>query len=66
MNQQANGEVCTFAHLNYIEGLWKVLKFCVKHVYNTVPENGREVDYLMESVFRPTLHHYLSKKGKTR
>ena len=44
MKQQYNGEVCTFAHSNYIEVLFMLLKYYVKHVYNTVPVDGREVN----------------------
>ena len=64
MKQQYNGEVCTFAHSNYIEVLFMLLKYYVKHVYNTVPRDGREVDYLMESVFRRNIASLLLKERK--
>ena len=44
IKKQANNEVSTFANSNYIEGLWMVLKYYDKHVYNTVTGDGREVD----------------------
>jgi hypothetical protein len=50
--KQANGEVRTFAHSNLIERLWHVLNYYTKHIYNTIPGDGKEEDYMMEAMFR--------------
>ena len=44
LKKQTNGEVHTFEHAKIIEGLWLVIKYYGKHVYNTVPGDGREAD----------------------
>ena len=66
IKKQANNEVSTFANSNYIEGLWLVLNYYVKHVDITVPGDEREVDYLMESDLGAKLHHYLHSIGKSK
>ena len=46
----------TFKNSNLIEGLWSSLKYYAHNVYNTVPSNASQKQFLYESLWRKFLN----------
>lgn len=53
----------TMAHSNLIEGLWGVLKYHIKHVYNTLPGSDNLEAFLYEALWRREFTR-ISKKSE--